>query len=84
MQPTCFVTARRWLRGANADRAFATEIARGYSARAAFYSQQSAEMALKLILVAAVGDHPSTRASRQLVLDVRATPMRSATRDALG
>ena len=22
MQPTCFVTARRWLRGANADRAF--------------------------------------------------------------
>ena len=36
-------------------------------------------MALKLILVAVVGDHPSTRASSQLVLEVRATPIRSAT-----
>jgi HEPN domain-containing protein len=73
------VTARLWLRGAEADLALATQIAQGFPARAVFHSQQSAEMALKAILVAVAGDHPSTHALCYFVRALRASPMRSTT-----
>ncbi len=71
MQPDRFVTAHRWLRGAKADLDLATVIAKGFPARAAFHAQQSAEMALKAILVAISDDHPTTHASSQLVRELR-------------
>ena len=74
MQRDRFVTARRWLRGAESDLAIAALIANDFPARAAFHAQQSAEMALKAVLVAVADDHPTTHASSQLVKELRNIP----------
>lgn len=71
MQRSRFVVARRWLRGAIADLALAEDVAIRFPARAAFHAQQSAEMALKAVLVAATDDHPTTHSSSELIRELR-------------
>ena len=74
MQRSRFVVARRWLRGAASDLGLAETIATKFTARAAFHAQQSAEMALKAVLVAATDDHPTTQSSSELVRELRSLP----------
>lgn len=74
MQPSRFIVARRWLRGAASDLALATQISSEFAARSAFHAQQAAEMALKAVLVAATDDHPTTHSSSELVRELRALP----------
>lgn len=74
MQRSRFVVARRWLRGATADLALAQEVATRFPARAAFHAQQSAEMALKAVLVAITDDHPTTHSSSELIRELRSLP----------
>ena len=74
MQHNRFVVARRWLRGATSDLALANRIANEFPARTAFHAQQSAEMALKAVLVAATDDHPTTHSSSELVRELRSLP----------
>ena len=74
MQRSRFVVARRWLRGAASDLALAERIASEFSARTAFHAQQSAEMALKAVLVAVIDDHPTTHSSSELIRELRSIP----------
>lgn len=58
MQRDRIVTARLWHSKVETDLAIADEIAERYSALSAFYAQQAAEMALKVVFIAIADDHP--------------------------
>ncbi len=72
MQRDRLAAARLWLGNAETDLALAREIAERYAARACFHAQQSAEMALKAVLIALADDHPRTHVGDGLVRELEA------------
>jgi len=72
MQRDRLAAARLWLSNAETDLELAREIAGRYASRACFHAQQSAEMALKGLLIALADDHPRTHIGDGLVRELEA------------
>ncbi len=72
MQRDRLAAARLWLANADTDLALAREIAERYASRACFHAQQSAEMALKGVLIALADDHPRTHVGDGLIRELEA------------
>ncbi len=72
MQRDRLAAARLWLSNAETDLELAREIAGRYASRACFHAQQSAEMALKGLLIALADDHPRTDIGDGLVRELEA------------